>query len=113
KIENTDLYSAIDSLKVEAKRKNISLSVQLPKRTPTLITSSELTHIINTLLTNAISFTPEHGTVGATLSQTGRHLALVVTDNGTGISKKKISALMQPFSRGTSHETYNYEGLGL
>jgi two-component system sensor histidine kinase/response regulator len=76
-----------------------------------------LEQITVNLVTNAIKFTPQHGTVNFTLSiskrnNEGIYLDIVVSDNGIGIGKEFQSKLFQPFFQ-VERNSHNGSGLGL
>ena len=74
-----------------------------------------LTQILTHLLSNAVKFTPEGGTIGLEVlgDETQNMVHFTVWDTGIGIAKDKIDELFQPFSQLDSRLTREYEGMGL
>lgn len=69
--------------------------------------------VLLNLITNAIKFTPEGGTV--TVDMEGRSTGVIVnvTDTGIGISEQDIARLAQPFEQIDSQHSRKHEGTGL
>ncbi|MDH4226495.1 MAG: HAMP domain-containing histidine kinase [Deltaproteobacteria bacterium] len=76
-----------------------------------------LKHIFESLLDNAVKFTPKGGTVGLGIDR--KHfegvdtLIMTVTDTGPGIASDVRHALFTPFSGAETGFVRNYGGLGL
>jgi len=64
------------------------------------------------LLTNALKYTPKHGTVDVTLSQNQDEIILEVKDSGIGMSPEEQAQIFQPFYRVDKTRTKG-AGLGL
>ncbi|MDO9143729.1 MAG: sensor histidine kinase N-terminal domain-containing protein [Rhodoferax sp.] len=69
-----------------------------------------LRELSRNLLHNAIRYSPEHGKLQVRLLCDASHAALVISDNGPGISEELRKRLFQPFSAGQAHSG---SGLGL
>ena len=69
------------------------------------------------LVKNAIAHSPKGGTVSVCIKETGSRVQLLVTDTGSGIQKKDLPYIYEPFFRGKnekkSEQTHNGFGLGL
>ncbi len=74
-----------------------------------------LKQILVNLLTNAVKFTPENGTVKLQIiSDSERDLIqFSVIDTGIGIAREDLKKLFQPFSQVDSSLTREFEGTGL
>jgi signal transduction histidine kinase len=75
---------------------------------------ARMAQVFNNVLSNAIKFTPENGSVeiDAEVSGTGELLVLV-SDNGIGITAEELARVLQPFSQAEDHLTRQNSGLGL
>lgn len=96
-----------------ASQAHIQLSYEGAPHVVVPFTSQEFEFITGHLIDNALRFTPGGGQVYVSAKNKRRRFIMTVGDTGKGIDHKKISTLMQPFTRATSTETYDYEGLGL
>lgn len=75
--------------------------------------SRAVKQILLNLLTNAIKFTPEGGTVTAETAYNSAGVIIKVTDSGIGIAKEDIDRLAQPFEQIESEHSRQHEGTGL
>jgi len=105
----------------QAQKKQVQLIEQLPADLPDLqVDERRIRQVLINLLTNAVKFTPEGGTVtiraalvspaeGLTYSQ----MRLEVSDTGIGISPENLQKLFKPFIQIDSALNRNYGGTGL
>jgi CheY-like chemotaxis protein len=74
---------------------------------------TRLQQVIWNLLTNAVKFTPDGGTVNVTLRQLGMTAEVSVSDTGVGISAEFLPFVFEPFRQGESRFDRAHGGLGL
>jgi signal transduction histidine kinase len=74
---------------------------------------NRLRQILNNLLSNAIKFTPPGGKIAITASEDKDFCTVSVRDNGTGIKKKDLHFIFEPFSRVETSPEKKGTGLGL
>jgi len=105
---------------VSAVEKQQNLVIDLSYDVPSYILSDELrlSQVITNLLTNAIKFTPEKGTIILSIHKTEEiddevSLLFEVSDTGIGISKEQQIRLFTPFNQADSDIALNFGGLGL
>ena len=106
------------NIRAEEKRQN--LVFKLGMDLPAYIESDvlRLSQVIINLLTNAIKFTPEKGTVTLAvekISETGNEaeLRIEVSDTGIGISPEQQERLFNSFEQADAGISQNYGGTGL
>lgn len=73
----------------------------------------KLDKIIMNLLSNAMKFTDEGGSVVITLEENDKSCRFSVADNGVGIPPDKISSIFNRFSQADSSSTRKFEGTGI
>ncbi|SDL38682.1 GAF domain-containing protein [Pedobacter antarcticus] len=105
-----DLYNA------QAKNKGINLQIQTNDgNTLSPFPKNKLLQITGNLISNAIKFTPESGTVKVDLSLIEQKqeymLSLVISDNGAGISEEALRHLKDGGNSSTDG-TYGEKGYG-
>lgn len=66
--------------------------------------------VLANLLTNAIKFTAEGGTVALSVEPVGEDVRFTVTDNGAGIPADKVTTIFDRYAQGAS---YDRRGLGI
>ncbi|HET7630037.1 MAG TPA: sensor histidine kinase, partial [Candidatus Saccharimonadales bacterium] len=69
-------------------------------------------YVLDTLVDNAIKFSPDSGQITISANQQSGRLQLRIHDNGQGIPADKLPHLFKPFSRADSAIQFDYEGLG-
>lgn len=74
---------------------------------------SRLIQILYNLVSNAIKFTPEGGSVSVHCKKSGNRALFSVTDTGIGISSEDQKKLFQPFTQIDSSSSREYCGTGL
>ena len=105
---------------VRAEEKQLNFVVNLGDDVPVYIEGDELrlSQVITNLLTNAIKFTPEKGTVLLRIEKTDEagdevSLRVEVTDTGIGISKEQQERLFSAFSQADAGISQKFGGTGL
>ena len=98
-----------------ARQKSITIRKKLVGNLPLLADKSMISTVLRNLLSNAIKFTRQGGRILISVITTENELALSISDNGIGISERRIGRLFQLDERystpGTEKETGS--GLGL
>jgi signal transduction histidine kinase len=73
-----------------------------------------LSFVIDSLLSNAIKYSPNHGEIRIGGKLTGHGVELGVEDHGPGIDQAKQAQLFEPFSRAENTAAdFNTQGVGL
>ena len=99
--------------------KKIAFSVACELDHPTVLCDkNRLNRILLNLLSNAYKFTPEGGTVSATIRETGSEdgeglYEIRVKDNGIGMSPAFAQKLFKPFERERTSTVSGIQGTGL
>jgi CheY-like chemotaxis protein len=89
-------------------RKNIDATASLVRGD-----RARLQQVIWILLSNAIKFTPRHGTIELHLERTEHHLELRVVDDGMGIKADFLPHIFEPFRQADASRTRKFGGMGL
>ncbi len=108
--------AALDGVRLAAAAKNIHLESEFPAQPDTaniLGDSNRIQQILWNLLTNAIKFTPDGGTVTLMVEQTPTAIIVSVADTGIGISENFLRHVFEPFRQADSSTTRSHGGLGL
>lgn len=95
------------------KQLNWNFTNDLPDTLKLNLSQSNMRSALGNLIDNAIKFTKARGSVTINAGLSGDKLVFTVTDTGIGIKPDEISKLFTKFHRGTSTETYDYEGAGI
>lgn len=94
-------------------KKNLQIETEIDEEIIVEADEELLSLVWNNLLSNAMKFTEEQGTVRVSLKKEGNDAVVTVTDTGCGISPETGKHIFEKFYQGdTSHATQG-NGLGL
>jgi len=94
-------------------KKNLIIETDMEEEIRIRSDSELLSLVWNNLISNAVKFTPEGGTIGVSLHTDGNQVIVAVRDTGCGISPEVGRHIFEKFYQGdTSHATQG-NGLGL
>jgi signal transduction histidine kinase/ABC-type nitrate/sulfonate/bicarbonate transport system substrate-binding protein/DNA-binding NarL/FixJ family response regulator len=109
------INKVLNSVKLEAEKKNLNLMILIDKRANQVYSSDELKiyQILLNLVSNAIKFT-KRGTIKISVNYIDNMvLEFSVDDSGIGLSDEEISRLFRPFVQADNSITRKYGGSGL
>jgi signal transduction histidine kinase len=107
------LDEAAETADPAARAKNITVVVEAKPRQWALADRPQLLRIVDNLVTNAIKFTPEGGTVRLAARSDAATTILEVSDNGAGIAPAEQPDLFNRFFRGANAVGGAIPGSGL
>ncbi len=94
-------------------KKNLNIETEIAEDIRIRSDGELLSLVWNNLISNAVKFTPEGGTIGVSLKVEGSLVAVSVSDTGCGIKPEVGQHIFEKFYQGdTSHATQG-NGLGL
>jgi len=110
----TLLQEAVESVELEAARRGIRLHWRSPVGDSMLVSadSRRVLQVIGNLLSNALKFTPEGGSIDCTAQRDGEFVRFSVIDTGPGIPAEELPMLFDRFYQ-TSGNAHKRKGLGL
>jgi signal transduction histidine kinase len=95
------LASVLGLVRERARRKALQLEFDCPPDIGWIVADEKrLKQVVFNLLSNAIEFTPERGTVSLKAARDKNGVVLTVRDSGIGIPKKEMRRIMEAFERG-------------
>jgi len=109
------LNEAAETARPAAGAKDIALGVKTDPPQVALADRAQLLRILDNLVTNAVKFTPDGGSVHLVARREGNSAVLEVTDTGRGLPRAEQAELFRRFFRGTNavDEATPGSGLGL
>lgn len=113
------LQDVVKALWIQADKKNIKFAVSLSDETHTIIADrGALDRVLTNILTNAIRFSPENGTVRVEYSclsnNDGKAVCqFKITDSGPGIDKEDLNLIFDKYYRVLRFKSAKGLGLGL
>jgi signal transduction histidine kinase len=115
-VDISDLIaSAVELMRERADQGGLALNIEIPPDLPIVVVDGRrVQQVLLNLISNAIKFTPEAGTVTVRACwgpEAG--LQVSVCDTGIGIAADKIQTAFEPFGQVENAYTKKYEGTGL
>lgn len=115
--EPVDMKSIVSGICIQItpllQGKEQKLSTDLPNALPLIHGDGpRLEQVLMNLMTNAIKFTPQGGSISIKVREQDSGLVIAVKDNGIGIAKEDQARLFKPYSRIRS-DRQRQPGLGL
>ncbi|MDF1761175.1 MAG: ATP-binding protein [Coxiellaceae bacterium] len=110
------LERIVKSIEPLAEKKKLLLTAKIPKLPKVLGDDVRITEVLNNLLSNAMKFTPERGsiTVKAKLCKKDKSFVEVfVTDTGAGISERHVERIFDRLYQIEGAGVHSERGLGL
>src|SRR5204863_3122393 len=114
-----DLRTAADEclvmLQPRADKKRLQVRMDLDPALPHLQADRRMVkQMLLNLLSNAVTFTPDGGSVTMTAGATpDRQVAIAVRDSGIGIARADLDRIMEPFQIVENPQSRSYQGIGL
>lgn len=106
--------NCLDMLRLRADKGLVALKTDLHPSVRGLVADKRsVKQVLINLISNAIKFTPEGGTVEVAARLEGTSLVFVIADNGIGICANELSKLGMPFFQASDNFDRAYEGTGL
>lgn len=108
------IHSAMDALQPFADSKHIRMQFISASKTGSVLGDrNRLQQVISNLLTNAIKFTPQRGSVLIQMERVNSQLEIRVTDTGEGIDPEFLPDVFQPYRQLDGSRRHQGLGLGL
>ena len=97
-----------------SKRENIEIVRQLPRvAIYTRVDKDKMTQVLDNILSNAIKYSPDGGTITARCWTIGKKIRISISDEGVGIPKNNLSKIFDRFYRVDKARSRQIGGTGL
>jgi adenylate cyclase len=103
----------VESFRPYCEKKGLQLVTQLDECSTVYLDMEKFDKVVYNLLSNAMKFTPEGGTISVRLKSEHDRCILQVKDTGIGIVKEQIPHLFERFRQAEGSANRSYEGSGL
>ncbi len=109
------IKEVIENYTLLLEEKKLQFQVKFPsKKLPKIrIDKNKISFVVQTLLENAISYTPPGGEIYLNLEFLGNEVKFSIRDTGVGIKKEEQKYIFQKFFRGSGAKKMKTEGSGL
>jgi len=105
--------SLFDSLREKAGMRHLSLTTDAPSSRKVVANAAALRQILTNLMSNAIKYNRDNGTVRIACEAVDDKVVLSVIDTGPGIGKEELGHVFNKFFRARGSEGITGSGLGL
>ncbi|MBN2355813.1 response regulator [candidate division KSB1 bacterium] len=108
------LKETVEFYRNEAKSKSLSFGLELPEPLPPVLANQDdLGRLFSNLISNAIKYTPEKGSVQVSVRQAEGQLMVEITDTGIGLSEEDLQKIFGEFFRAKNAVQRKISGTGL
>jgi two-component system phosphate regulon sensor histidine kinase PhoR len=108
------LEPAVERLRPQAERADLSLQVLLPAEAPLVLADADrIGQVLLNLIHNAIKFTPAGGTITVAAVSRDGQMAVQVADTGVGIPPDDLARIFERFYKADKARSSGGTGLGL
>jgi PAS domain S-box-containing protein len=110
----TLVETTLSGLLPTAALKQIEVVREIPDELPAIEGDPQrLQQVLGNVISNAIKFTPEQGTLSVRCGVSGARLVIEIEDSGVGIAPELLPYIFDRFRQGDSRATRRHGGLGL
>ena len=103
----------VETVRPSADERNIKIVIQAPAQLEFYGDGDEIEIILNNLVSNAVKYNRDSGTVTIRLKQEDQYIHLSVEDTGIGMTKEESERLFEDFVRIRNEKTRSIPGSGL
>ncbi len=103
----------VESFRPYCEKKELDLLAELDDCPPVYLDIEKFDKVVYNLLSNAMKFTPQNGSITVRVLSAGSGCILQVEDTGIGIAEEQIPHLFERFRQAEGSENRSYEGTGL
>ncbi|MBE9214909.1 response regulator [Plectonema cf. radiosum LEGE 06105] len=103
----------VESFRPYCEKKELHLVAELDDCPPVYLDMEKFDKVVYNLLSNAMKFTNQNGTITVRVLSAGSDCVLQVEDTGIGIAEEQIPLLFERFRQAEGSENRSYEGTGL
>jgi PAS domain S-box-containing protein len=117
-LETIDAHSVVRNViamfrnQIDFQRLVVTLELTAPEH-ELWVDSGRFHQVLMNLISNAVKFTPDRGSITVRSSNMGDHLKIEIIDTGVGIEPEVLPRLFEAFEQGERVVTRRFGGLGL
>ncbi len=101
------------TMQPEADARGITINVDCDADLTLQGDAGEIEMVFNNLISNAVKYNKDNGSVDVRCSRDGDHVVIAVSDTGIGMSEEEMGQLFESFSRVKNDKTFGILGSGL
>ena len=105
--------SSVEQGRTQAEVKRHTITFESPEVLPAFMDATKLEQVFDNLISNAIKYTPDGGTITVTVTATDRSATIRVADTGDGIAPESLGQLFSKYHRVPGQQVAKIQGTGL
>jgi PAS domain S-box-containing protein len=107
------LNEIVEDMKAPIEKKGLKFLTKIPNNLPNIMGDRHrLSQVLKNLLGNALKFT-DNGYIGIEAQKKEKHLLIIISDTGIGISKDEVKKVFNKFYQAYTGDDRKNEGTGL
>jgi PAS domain S-box-containing protein len=91
------INNCLSDLEFQINQKNLKIDIEIPETLNLLVDHFRMSQVFLNLLTNAIKFTPNEGTIDISIEEDEKSVTFSVIDNGKGLTEEEIQKIFGKF----------------
>ena len=107
------IRSSVEQARHQADIKRQVITLDSPEAVPAFVDATKLEQVLDNLVSNAIKYTPEDGSIVVRLTADGPLATITVSDSGSGIAADQLGQLFTKYHRVPGQQTAQIQGTGL
>ncbi len=107
------VQTSLNIVKDAAKQKNIALTNNVDKSMSMYADPNQIEMVLRNLISNAVKFTPNGGSVSVSAARKNGHISVDVSDTGMGMTQEQIKQLFDGNTNNSSLGTGGEKGTGI
>ncbi len=105
--------SSVEQGGMQADVKRLAITLEAPESIPALIDAAKMEQVFDNLISNAIKYTGEDGSISVRVVAADGHARITVSDTGDGISAADLGVLFTKYHRVPGQQVAKIQGTGL
>ena len=105
--------SSVEQGRTQAEVKRQVITLDMPDAVPALIDAAKMEQVFDNLISNAIKYTGETGSIAVRVVATASHATVTVSDTGDGIPAENLGHLFTKYHRVPGQQVAKIQGTGL
>jgi PAS domain S-box-containing protein len=104
----------LDRNKFKLQEKQLKVNTDISKNLKVSVDKLYFEELVNNLVDNAVKFSPRGGTINIDATESEKDIKVIISDEGTGMTKNQISHIFDEFYKAdSSRHNFDSSGLGM
>ncbi len=104
---------SVEQARTQADLKRQAITLDCPPSIPAFVDATKLEQVLDNLISNAIKYTPEDGSIAVNVAIADEMAIISVSDTGSGIAPENLGNLFSKYHRVPGQQVAQIRGTGL